>query len=182
MYQVKLKFWLGFEAMEKLAKEQGLEEFFADRIIRGIPRKEAEELECVSISYPRAPQTLYPSERIDGIIWQHFNIIQLPQEIEIDRISKFSMDFHIAIHFQVPNNLLLHYHVKVLVKERLNEMKIPLWTNLIESISILCMSVKKGGVKGVWAGIVKLHLFNPYIDRIALLTGLRAFIFLLEPH
>ena len=68
MYQVKFKFWLGFEAMEKLAKEQGLKELFTDesivdRITRGIPRKEAEELECISISYSIVPQTLYPSER-----------------------------------------------------------------------------------------------------------------------
>ena len=55
-------------------------------------------------------------------------------------------------------------------------MKIPLETNLIEHISILCMSVKNWRVKGVWAGIVKLHLLNPHIDGISLFTGLRAFI------
>ena len=104
MHQVKFKFWLGFEAIEKLTKEQGLEEFFtdesiADRITQCIPRKEAEELECVNISYPRVPQTLYPSGRSNGIMGQHFNLTQLPQEIEIDPISKFSMDFHITIHF-----------------------------------------------------------------------------------
>jgi hypothetical protein len=92
------------------------------------------------------------------------------------------MDFHIAIHFQLPNNPLLHNHVKELVKERLNEMKIPLGIDLIEPISILCMSVKRGGAKGIWAGIVKLHLLNPYIDGNALLTGLRPFILYLEPH
>ena len=69
----KFKFWLGFEAMERITKEQGIAELFtnesiADRITRGIPRKEAEELESVSISYPRVPQTLYSSERSDGIM------------------------------------------------------------------------------------------------------------------
>ena len=44
------------------------------------------------------------------------------------------------------------------------------------------MNVKMRGIKGVWAGIIKLHLFNPHIDGIALLTGLRAFILHLEPH
>ena len=67
MHQAKLKLWLGFETMEKLAKEQGLAELFAnesiaDRIIRGIPHKEAEEMESVSIFYSRVPQTLYPEE------------------------------------------------------------------------------------------------------------------------
>ena len=100
----------------------------------------------------------------------------------MDPISKLSKDFHIAIHFQLPNNHLMHNHVKDQVTERLNEMKIPLGTNLIEPISILCMSVKRGGVKGVWVGIIKLYLLNPHIDGIALFTGLRAFILYLEPH
>ena len=69
--------------MERIAKEEGIAELFtdetiADRIMRGIPRKEAKELENVSISYPRVPQTLYPSERSDGIMGQHLNLIQLP--------------------------------------------------------------------------------------------------------
>ena len=75
----KFQFWLGFEAMERIAKEQGIAELFtdetiADRVTRGIPRKEVEELESVSISYPRVPQTLYPSERSDGIKGQQMMI------------------------------------------------------------------------------------------------------------
>ena len=183
----KFHFWLGFEAMERIAKEEGIAELFtdetiADRVTRGIPRKEAEELESVSISYPRVPQTLYPSERSDGIKGQHINLTQLPQDIEIDPISNLSKDFHVAIHFQLPNNPLLHNQVKELVQERLKEMQIPLGTSLIEPISVLCMSVKRGGAKGIWAGIVKLHLLNPQTDGIALLTGLRPFILYLEPH
>ena len=173
--------------MENLAIEQGIEELFsdetiADRVTRGIPRKEAEELESVSISYPRVPQILYPSVRSDGLPGQHLNLTQLPSEIEIDPISCMSLDFQIAIHFQLPNNPLFHNHIKELVKERLNGMHIPLGTNLIEPISVLCMSIKRGGVKGVWAGIVKLHLLNPQTDGVALLTGLRPFILHLEPH
>ena len=80
---------------------------------------------------------------------QHLNLTQLPQEIETDPISKLSKDFYIAVHFQLPNNPLMHNHVKDLVTQMLNEMKIPLDTNLIEPISILCMSVKRGGVKKV---------------------------------
>ena len=76
----------------------------------------------------------------------------------------------------------MYNHIKDLVTERLHEIKFPLGMNLIEPISILCMSVKRGGMIGVWAGIIKLHLFNPHIDGIALLTGLRAFLLHLEPH
>ena len=44
MHQAKFKFWLGFETMEKLPKEQGLAQLFADesiadRITRGIPTR-----------------------------------------------------------------------------------------------------------------------------------------------
>ena len=183
----KPKFWLGFDAMEKLAAEQGLDELFtdetlADRVTRGIPGKEAEELERVSISFPRVPQTMYPSKRSDGLIGQHLNLTQLPSEIEVDPTTGMSLDFQVAIHFQLPNNPLFHNHVKELVKERLNVMQIPLGTNLIEPISILCMSIKRGGEKGVWAGIIKLHLLHPETDGVGLLTGLRPFILHLEPH
>src|ERR1700737_260028 len=157
------------------------DETIADKTTRGIPRKETEKLESVSISYPRVPQTLYPSKRSDGLPGQHLNLTQLPNEIEIDPITCMSLDFQIAIHFQPPNNPLFHNHVKELVKERLNDMKIPLGTNLIEPISILCMSIKRGGIKGVWAGIVKLHLLHPQTDGEAVLTGLRPFILPLEP-
>jgi hypothetical protein len=181
----KLKFWLGFESMERLAIEHGLDILFfdesiADRTTKGIPSKKAEELESVSISYPRMLQILYPSKRSDGIPGQHLNLIQLPSEIEIDPISCMSLDFQIAIHFQLPNNPLFHNHVKELVNERLNDMHILLGTNLIEPISVLCMSIKRGGAKGVWAGIVNLHLLHPQTDGVALLTGLRPFILYLE--
>ncbi|KAG0597037.1 hypothetical protein M758_UG306300 [Ceratodon purpureus] len=59
-------------------------------------------------------------------------------------------------------------------------MNIPFGTKHIEPISILCMSVKRGGEKGVYAGIVKLHLFHPKSDGIALLKGLRPFLLQLD--
>ena len=120
--------------------------------------------------------------RSDGIQRQHLNLTQLPSEIEVDLISCLSLDFQVAIYFQLPNNLLFHDHVKELVKERLSEMNIPLGTNLIEPISVQCMSIKRGGVKGVWAGIVNLHLLHPQTDGVALLTGLRPFILYIEPQ
>ena len=45
----------------------------------------------------------------------------------------------------------------------------------------MCMSVTRGGEKGVWAGIAKLHLLHPEIDGVALLKGLRPFILQLDP-
>jgi len=43
------------------------------------------------------------------------------------------------------------------------------------------MSVKRGGEKGIWVGIVKLHLLYPEIDGIAMLKGLIPFILHLGP-
>ena len=107
----KLKLWLGFEFMERLAIEQWQDELFldetiADRVTRGISRKEAEELESVNISYPRVPQLLYPSERSDGLPGQHLNLTQLPSEVVIDPLFCMFLDLHIAVHFQLP---ITHY-------------------------------------------------------------------------
>jgi hypothetical protein len=109
-HPMKFRFWLGFEVMEQLAKELGVEELFndesiADRITRGIPRKEVEELESVSISYPRVPQILYPSERSDGINGQHLNLTQLPQEIEIAQFLNFLRIFTSPSIFNFPTPL-----------------------------------------------------------------------------
>ena len=71
----------------------------------------------VSISYPRVPHILYPSERSDGLSDQHLNLIQLPSEIEINPFSNMSLDFQIAIHLQLPNNHLFHNHVKSLLNK-----------------------------------------------------------------
>ena len=60
--------WFGFDAMEKLAEENGQEPLFyeetiEDKITRGVTRVEAAELEQVSISFPRIPQLLYPNKK-----------------------------------------------------------------------------------------------------------------------
>ena len=101
------------------------------------PTKKPKNWTSVSISYPRVLQTLYPSERSDGLSDQHFNLTQHPSKIEINPFSNMSLDFQITIHFQLPNNHLFHNHVKEFVKEILNDMQISLGTNLIEPIPIL---------------------------------------------
>ncbi|KAG0573071.1 hypothetical protein KC19_VG146200 [Ceratodon purpureus] len=113
------RFWLGFETMEQLAVERGEEELFSDetiedRELRGISRDEAEEMAQVSDAFPRVPQLLYPSQRPDGVLGQHYNITQVPFDIPTDPISHFSLDFHVAIHFQIPNAPLLHNYIKTL--------------------------------------------------------------------
>jgi hypothetical protein len=64
-HPMKFRFWLGFEVMEKLAKELGVEELFndesiADRITRGIPREEAERVGKCKYLLPKSPSNPIP--------------------------------------------------------------------------------------------------------------------------
>ena len=127
-------------------------------------------------------QIYYPCKREDGVLGQHLNLTQIPYDIPIDPNTCLALDFHIAIEFQLPNTPLLHNLIKELVRKRLELMQIPLGTNIIEPISIMRMSVKRGGKKGVWAGIAKFHFLHPEIDGVALLKGLRPFILELDPN
>ena len=73
------RFWLGFSTMEQLTMDSGIEELYsdesvADKITRGIPRHEAEEMLYAQVTYPGIPQQLYPKVRSDNIPGQHFNI------------------------------------------------------------------------------------------------------------
>ena len=102
--------------------EEGLEELFdgesiEDGVLRGVPRKEAEELEGVAISFPKIPQIYYPDKRDDGVFGQHHNLTQIPYDIPIDFNICLVSDFHVAIEFQLPNTPLLHNHMKKLVRK-----------------------------------------------------------------
>ena len=80
-------YWLGFEAMEKLVIE---EEHILEptptphNVKKGRSDKEVAELLIAVFSYPHTTQTLFPLVRPDGIDGQHFNITQIPFEIETD--------------------------------------------------------------------------------------------------
>ena len=96
------QFWLGFEAMEKLAIDEG-----APHIIESTPtqkkgrsEKETDELLASVFSYPHVGQTLFPLTRPDGIERHHFNITQIPFEVETDPNSSLSYDYQVAIYFQ----------------------------------------------------------------------------------
>ena len=70
------QFWLGFEAMEKLAIDEGAPNIIDSAPIKrkGRYEKEADELFASVFSYPHVGQTLYPLIRPDGIEGQHYNI------------------------------------------------------------------------------------------------------------
>ena len=174
-------FWLGFEAMEKIAIDEGAPLSFEPAPIhtlmkKGVSEKEAKELLNAVFSYPHVGQILYPLSRPDGIEGQHFNVTQLPFEVETDPDTGLSYDYHVAIYFQKPTRQHTHEEILALTKARLSNMRIALGTRIAEPIAILC----KNGSARHWSGTIKLHLKHPEVDGINLLNGARPFILALD--
>lgn len=103
----KHEFWFGFPTMEQLAQDNGdtpptNPATLADLISKGYTKEEAEEARHAHISFPRVPQKLWPSSRPDGIEGQHFNLTQLPFDADINHDTRFSLDYHVLLHFEKP--------------------------------------------------------------------------------
>ena len=169
--------WLGFDTMEKLALEGGApQNFEITTAKKSRSEKETTELLASKFSYPHVRQALYPIVRPDGIEGQHFNITQLPFEVETDPENGLSFDYHIAIYFQKPTRQYSHEEILALTQARLKDMKITLGSKIAEPIAVLC----KNGSARHWSGTIKLHLKYPGLDGINLLKGNRAFIIKLD--
>ena len=79
-------FWLGFDAMEELALEDGTPHNLEPTPTLHTTKKcrsdkEATKLFTAVYSYPHVNQTLFPLTRHDNIEGQYFNITQLPFEV-----------------------------------------------------------------------------------------------------
>lgn len=97
---------------------------------------------------------LYPKEREDGIIGQHYNLTQIPFEIPVNPTTRLALDFHVEIHFEVNiETPILHDIAKAMITQRLKAMDIPLGTDIIDLIVALCFSTKREGQRGVWNGV-----------------------------
>jgi hypothetical protein len=176
-----MSFWLGFEMLEKLAIEEGAPPAYTPTPIQsliknGFSEREAKEFQKVVISYPHVVQSCFPLHRPDGIAGQHFNITQLPFEIETDPDTGLSQDYHVAIYFQKSIHQYTHAEILAATQARLKELKITLGSKIAKPIAILC----KNGSSRHWAGTIKLHLKYPGVDGINLLSGVRPFIFTLD--
>ena len=177
-HQPTPQFWLGFEAMEKLALDEGAPHMIESTPIqkKGRSEKEADELLASVFSDPHVGQTLFPLIRPDDIEGQHFNITQIPFEVETDPDSGLSYDYQVVIYFQKPSKQYIHEEVLTLTQARLRDMKIPLGSKIAEPIAILC----RNGSARHWSGTIKLHLKHPKVDGINLLNGTRPFILTLD--
>ena len=175
------QFWLGFEMMEKLAIIEGTPIHTTPTTLHsllknGFSDKEAREFLKATLTYPHVGQSCYPFSRPDGIPGQHFNITQLPFEIEIEPDTGLSLDYQLAIYFQKPSRPHTHEEILAATQARLKDMKIALGNKIAKPIAILC----RNGSTRHMAGTIKLHLKHPGVDDINLLNGTRPFILTLE--
>jgi hypothetical protein len=89
-------FWLGYHALNAIACENGepLEPTLSvsELVKFGMVHDEAlEHLEAVP-SFPYIPQEAWPSKRIDGKEGGHFNLTQVPFDVEVDE-GGFALDY-----------------------------------------------------------------------------------------
>jgi hypothetical protein len=179
------KYWLGFSYMEQIAREAEIPECTSegsieDLVAKGYLRHEVEERENSIISFPRIPQTLYPSARSDKVLGRHYNLTQLPFEVETHPDTGLSLDFHITIYFEQPKTPFEHDEILIKAQERFEQMAIPLGNGILHPITVFCKHTKQKEDPRIWAGIIKAHLLKPEIHAIDLLRGTRPFILQLD--
>jgi len=172
-------FWLGYHTLNAIAKENGepMEPTLSvsELVKFGMEHNEAlEHLEAVP-SFPYIPQEAWPSKRADGKEGGHFNLTQVPFDVEVDE-GGFALDYQIAITFEInEQNLATKDEIYAKTEARLKAMGIPLGEILGEPIAILCFHGSRR-----WSGTIKLHLKNPIKDANDLLYGNRSFILKLD--
>ena len=122
-------FWLGYYTMNAIICENGeaLEPTLSvsELVKFGMNHEEAlEHLEAVP-SFPYIPQEAWPSKRMDGKEGGHFNLTQVPFDVEIDE-NGFAFDYQVVITFELCERTLLRDEIYAKTEERLKAMKIDL--------------------------------------------------------
>lgn len=170
--------WLGFQALNHIYKQKELPQEHIgttrDLIKKGIDFDEAKEMQNMVPSFPFVPQLEWPSKRDDGIEGQHFNLIQLPFDVEVDEHG-FSFDYQISVQFELKDAQWEKNVIMGKVNERLTKMNIKTRELIGEPIAIMYYHKST-----TWSGTIKLHLDNPVIDAKNLLQGTKTFILTLD--
>lgn len=170
--------WLGFQALNHIYKQKELPQEHIgttrDLMKKGIDFDEAKEMQNMVPSFPFVPQLEWPSKRDDGIEGQHFNLIQLPFDVEVDEHG-FSFDYQISVQFELKDAQWEKNVIMGKVNERLTKMNIKTRELIGEPIAIMYYHKST-----TWSGTIKLHLDNPVIDVKNLLQGTKAFILTLD--
>jgi hypothetical protein len=171
-------FWLGYHTLNAIAQENGEPKepilSVSELVKFGMIHDEAlEHLEAVP-SFPFIPQEAWPSKRADGKEGGHFNLTQVPFDVEVDE-GGFALDYQIAIAFELNERNISRDEIYAKTEARLKAMDIQLGEILGEPIAVLCFHGSKR-----WSGIIKLYLKNPANDANDLLFGNRSFILQLD--
>jgi hypothetical protein len=72
------------------------------------------------------------------VVGQHFNLTQIPFEVETHPDTGLALDFHVAIFFEKPNIAFEHDVILDKARRRFEDMSIPLGTNVRHPINVLC--------------------------------------------
>ena len=129
------KFWLGFQTLNTIAKNNGSSKVplisIEDLVKRGLTQKESAETFEALPSFSFVFQKEWPSVRPDGVRGNHFNITQLPSEVDVD-VDGFCLDYQVSIHFKIGDQLWAKDVIMVMIKMRLKVMNIELGTRIGE--------------------------------------------------
>ena len=136
--------------------------------------KEARDCESTTPYFPFVIQEELPTSRDDGKSGQHFNLTQIPLDVEVDKFG-FLLDYQIAIFFEMDESEWKNDVIMPLVESRLKNMGIELGDIIGELIALICYHKSTK-----WSGVIKLHLKTPEIDGVGLFQGLRPFILKLD--
>ena len=90
-----------------------------------------------SSSFPFVFQEEWPSKRTDGNDGIHYNLTQIPSDVEVGE-KGFALDYHVSIHFEIEIIELNRDVILNLTKHRLKIMKIEVGEVLGEPIAVLC--------------------------------------------
>ena len=127
-------------------------ELISDLTKNGMEIEEATECQNAISSFPFVIQEEWPSKREDGIEGQHFNLTQIPFDVEIDELG-FSLDYHIAISFEIGESKWPRESILEKIKARLRKMKMEVGEMISEPIAMMCYHKSTN-----WSGVIKIHL------------------------
>ena len=143
-------FWLGYHTMNAIACENGeaLEPTLSisELVKFEIVHEEAlEHLEAVPF-FPYILQEAWPSKRADGKVGGHFNLTQVPFDVERTE-NGFALDYQVAISFKLCERTLLRDDIYAKTEKRLKARNIHLGEILGEPITVLCFHGQRDGVE-----------------------------------
>ena len=92
---------------------------------RKIDFDEAKEMQNAKHSFPYVPKKEWSFKRVDGKKGHHYNLTQLPFDVEVDE-DGFSFDYQVAIHFELGEQKWERDVIMQKVKKRLSSMNIEL--------------------------------------------------------